>query len=105
MDRVGCSHPDFSFMAVTLKSATQGEKVSGTSHEEIKISPRERQIARRVARGLSNKEIASELGISHGTVGTYMTRIFQKLNVRTRAAMVAKLLRAGHLVSRRDRPE
>ncbi len=97
---MGASHPDFGFMAVTLKSATQGEKVSGTSHEEIKISPRELQVARRVARGYSNKQIAAELGISAGTVGTYMTRIFHKLNVRTRAQMIAKIIRAGHLVSR-----
>lgn len=57
------------------------------------LSPREREIARLIIRGLPNKTIASILDISPWTVGTYIKRIFAKLDVNSRAEMVAKLLR------------
>jgi two-component system, NarL family, nitrate/nitrite response regulator NarL len=43
------------------------------------LSPREGEVALLVARGLSNKQVAYELGISDGTVKTHMHSIFQKL--------------------------
>ena len=57
------------------------------------LSPREREIARMVAEGLPNKSIAAILDISSWTVGSHLRRIFAKLGVTSRAAMVAKLLR------------
>jgi len=45
-----------------------------------------------VAEGYPNKTIAAVLDISSWTVCTHMRRMFAKLNVRSRAAMVAKLL-------------
>ena len=56
------------------------------------LSPREHEIARMVARGLPNKTIAAVLEISTWTVGTYLRRMFAKLGVTSRAAMVAKLM-------------
>ena len=53
------------------------------------LSPREREIARMVAKGYTNKMIASVLDISLWTVSTHLRRIFAKLGVSTRAAMVA----------------
>jgi DNA-binding CsgD family transcriptional regulator len=55
------------------------------------LSPRELEIARMIALGLPNKTIAAVLEISAWTVGTYLRRIFAKLHVTSRAAMVAKL--------------
>jgi len=54
------------------------------------LTPRETQIARLVADGLVNKEIATKLSISEWTVSTHMRRIFAKLGVETRAAMVLR---------------
>jgi DNA-binding CsgD family transcriptional regulator len=54
------------------------------------LTPRETQIARLVADGYVNKEIASKLSISEWTVSTHMRRIFAKLGVETRAAMVLR---------------
>lgn len=54
------------------------------------LTPRETQIARLVADGFVNKEIASKLSISEWTVSTHMRRIFAKLGVETRAAMVLR---------------
>ncbi len=45
-----------------------------------------------VARGYPNKTIAAVLEISSWTVNTYLRRMFAKLNVGTRAAMVAKVM-------------
>ena len=55
------------------------------------LSPREMEILQQIALGLSNKEIAHQLGISRQTVKNHMTSILRKLAVsdRTQAAMYA----------------
>ncbi len=63
----------------------------------VALSPREREIARMVAKGYPNKAIAGVLEISCWTVGSYLRRIFAKLSVCSRAAMVARLLEDGLL--------
>ena len=68
------------------------------------LSPREHEIARMVAKGYANKTIATVLDISSWTVGSYLRRIFAKLGVSTRAAMVARLLEQRTL-SRTRQPE
>jgi DNA-binding CsgD family transcriptional regulator len=64
----------------------------------VSVSPREREIARLVAKGYPNKTIAAILEVSTWTVGTHLRRIFSKLQVGSRAAMVARLLEQGLLV-------
>jgi DNA-binding NarL/FixJ family response regulator len=61
------------------------------------LSPRELEISRLVAKGYVNKTIAGVLEISYYTVDTYLRRIFAKLNVTSRAAMVARLSEEGYL--------
>jgi DNA-binding CsgD family transcriptional regulator len=56
------------------------------------LSPRELEIARMVAKGYPNKTIASILEISSWTVASHLRRVFSKLGVSSRAAMVARLL-------------
>ena len=48
------------------------------------ISPRELEIIRLIAEGLSNREIASELFLSEGTVRNYLSSILDKLYLRDR---------------------
>jgi DNA-binding CsgD family transcriptional regulator len=57
----------------------------------VVLSPREQEIARMVAQGYPNKTIAAVLEISSWTVSTHLRRVFAKLGVRSRAAMVARL--------------
>lgn len=62
----------------------------------VTLSPRELEIARMIGKGLPNKMIADVLDISAWTVGTHLRRIFAKLGVSCRAAMVTEILeRAG----------
>jgi DNA-binding CsgD family transcriptional regulator len=58
----------------------------------VRLSPREQEIVRMVAQGHPNKVIADVLSISAWTVCTHVRRIFAKLGVGSRAAMVARLL-------------
>lgn len=48
------------------------------------LTPRERQVAFLVTRGLSNKDVARELGVSEGTVKIHVHNIFQKLGAKNR---------------------
>lgn len=59
-----------------------------------KLSEREREVALRVARGESNKEIARELDIAERTVKAHLSAIFEKLEVRDRLQL-AILLKAA----------
>jgi DNA-binding CsgD family transcriptional regulator len=62
----------------------------------IALSPREREIVRMIAQGHCNKVIADILNISTWTVCTHLRRIFAKLGVTSRAAMVARLNETGN---------
>lgn len=53
-------------------------------HKRIALTRRERQVASLVAQGLKNKEIATSLGLTEGTVKVYVSRLFQKLGMKDR---------------------
>ena len=52
------------------------------------LTPREEQVVALVADGLSNREIAQELGLSEHTVKKYLFRIFDKLGISSRVELV-----------------
>jgi DNA-binding NarL/FixJ family response regulator len=62
------------------------------------LSPRELEVLRLVAKGLSNADIGRELYISEATVKTHLLRTFAKLGVSDRTAAVTTALAAGHLL-------
>ncbi|MDY7231334.1 helix-turn-helix domain-containing protein [Hyalangium rubrum] len=59
------------------------------------LTARELQIVACVAAGQVNKQIAAELKISTWTVAAHLRRIFSKLGVETRAAMVSRCFGAS----------
>jgi DNA-binding CsgD family transcriptional regulator len=56
--------------------------------EELSITPRELEILRLIADGLSNREIADKLFVSENTVKTHSSRVFDKLGARRRTQAV-----------------
>ena len=61
----------------------------------VKLSPRETQILKLAATGLSNNYIAEHLGISENTVDTLMRRTYRKLNVHNRISAVLQGVGSG----------
>lgn len=72
----------------TSSDATRGELMGS-------LSTREREVARFIAQGCPNKEIACRLGLQEITIKVYASSIFRKLGVRNRTAAAARLLAEG----------
>jgi len=60
-----------------------------------RLTPRERAVVALAALGRSNKLIAYELGLSLGSVGTYLQRAQRRLGVSSRAALIREFSRAA----------
>jgi len=52
-----------------------------------RLAPRERQIADAVAKGLRNRDIGAQLGMTEGSIKVYLNRIFDKLGVENRTEL------------------
>jgi len=75
--------------SVTVRLLRQLAPAGGADAAVSRLSQRELDIARNVARGRTNQEIAAELFISLSTVKTHITRIQGKLGVRNRVEIAA----------------
>lgn len=60
----------------------------GETPEKVLLSPREFEVMELLVRGLHNRAIADELGISHRTVEVHKARVLDKLNVRNVVELV-----------------
>jgi DNA-binding NarL/FixJ family response regulator len=54
------------------------------------LTPRERAVALLIAGGLTNKQVARELGLSQGTVQNHVHTILQKLGVTSRNCLIIR---------------
>lgn len=75
----------------TWLAARQPHKDEFHSSDASRLTARETQIASLVARGLTNAQIGAELWITENSVKQALKRMFRKLEVSTRAEMVAKI--------------
>jgi DNA-binding NarL/FixJ family response regulator len=76
------------------RKVTQSFHRAGPSSQPTEnLSEREQEVLDCLSQGFLYKEIAEKLGISYETVHTYIRRIYEKLQVRTRTEAVAKFLK------------
>ena len=78
---------------IARKVVQSFQKSDEANQQTEDLSPREREVLDCLSQGFLYKEIAEKLGISYETVHTYIRRIYEKLQVRTRTEAVAKFLR------------
>ncbi|MBN2575574.1 MAG: response regulator transcription factor [Deltaproteobacteria bacterium] len=70
----------------------QGEEEAGQSPE---LTPRELEVLRLIAQGLSNQAIAEQLGLSRKTVDVHRANLMRKLDLHTVTELVKYALRRG----------
>src|SRR6185436_2935573 len=78
---------------IARKVVQSFQRVGASPQPTENLSPREQEVLDCLSQGFLYKEIAEKLGISYETVHTYIRRIYEKLQVRTRTEAVAKFLR------------
>jgi DNA-binding NarL/FixJ family response regulator len=78
---------------IARKVVQSFQRAGGSAQSTENLSPREQEVLDCLSHGFLYKEIADKLGISYETVHTYIRRIYEKLQVRTRTEAVAKFLR------------
>ncbi len=93
LEAVGDVHcggaPMSSHIARKVVTAFRQPPPQGTN---LRLSSREEDVLRLLAKGHRSKEIAEELGLGLGTVNTHIRHIYEKLHVRSRAEAVAKFV-------------
>jgi DNA-binding NarL/FixJ family response regulator len=81
------------FSPTIASSVTQ--RALGVGGRLASLTPRELDVLRAAARGLGNKQIGAELGLSARTVQTHLTSVFAKLGVSSRTEAILLALREG----------
>jgi len=83
--------------AITLADALTVDASPGDESPSDTLSPREREVAVLLARGLTNKQVAAELVVSLGTVRSHVEHILMKLELRSRAQVAVWASQQGLL--------
>jgi len=80
---------------LVARGVDPASKQPGGTGELVPLSEREMEVLTCLAQGLSNKEIAAKLGISHQTVKNHVTAVLRKLQVDDRTQAVVYALQRG----------
>lgn len=79
--------------SIARKVVASFQKSSPIDEGTSLLSPREATVLDSMAKGLTYKQTADQLGISIATIRTYIRRIYEKLHVQSRTEAVAKYVR------------
>jgi two-component system nitrate/nitrite response regulator NarL len=82
-------------LAPTVQAQLMREVRDRRGRTETVLSPREAEVLRYLADGLSAPQIAAELHLSPSTIKTHLQRLYERLEVSDRAAAVAEGMRRG----------
>ncbi|MGH3012244.1 MAG: helix-turn-helix transcriptional regulator [Gaiellaceae bacterium] len=88
------AHGVFTELGAALWAERAGSelaRIGGRTASPGELTPAERRTAELVGKGLSNKEVAAELVVTVRTVESNLTRVYRKLDVRSRAELVRRL--------------
>ena len=80
-------------MHIARKVVQSFQQTAASAQSTENLSPREQEVLDFLSHGFLYKEIAEKMDVSYETVHTYIRRIYEKLQVRTRTEAVAKFLR------------
>jgi len=80
-------------LASLAKNASGAYRRLEASVHRLRLSPRQSQVLALIASGLSDKEVASRLGLAHRTVRTHVDRMLREHGLRSRTEAVAAWLR------------
>lgn len=83
-------------MSATREALARSPNAQPPAADLSQLSEREAQVARAVAAGKSNKEVAEQLFISERTVKAHLGAVFEKLGVRDRVQLVLHLAGSVH---------
>ncbi len=81
-----------------LLSSSQPDQTRATEAEqpsEGRLTPREKDVLRLLAKGKRNQEIAEDLGLSVRSIGNHLAKIYNKLHIHRRSEAVLYAIRTG----------
>ena len=73
------------------EAAGEGSAVATSPGEADTLTRRQFEVARAAAKGLSNKELATQLGVSEGTIKNHLHAVYERLQVDGRLALLLYL--------------
>jgi HD-GYP domain-containing protein (c-di-GMP phosphodiesterase class II) len=91
--------------AVEAVLAAAGHRIAGRRSGPAGLTPREIEVLRLLARGLSNKQIAAQLVVTPKTVGNHAEHIYAKIGARNRAAAGLYAMQHGLLPEEQPAPD
>jgi DNA-binding CsgD family transcriptional regulator len=77
---------------IVMEVMGRRERVAQQIQERFQLTNREQTVVQNLAKGFTNKEIASALGITEPTVKAHIKHIMEKTKCTTRTAIVAQVL-------------
>jgi len=92
----GAGNQDSTHIMILIERVSEGVRIEDV-RDLIKLTQREQIVVQLLSEGKMNKEIVVFMNIGEYTVKDHMKRIMKKLDVTTRAGIVAKILQSHHL--------